>query len=282
MSSNSMSSNSISSNSICVITPCFNAAPFLLSCLSSVAAQGSLVSKHIVMDGGSTDGSVGLLQDFARSHPHLEWRSERDSGQSEALNKALARVNTPYFAWLNADDCLLPGKIGALLRATRLAPSPTIVYGDYQVIDSDGALKKRRVQPSFNYWDCLYSYLTVQNCAALFQTDACRGSGGFDPNLQFCMDYDLVLRLAGQGPVRHVRDYIGCFRHHDASKTSRLQEVCALETERLRRHVSGRSSGTLRLRYWVGSMRVAARMLAEGCMGSRLSMGRLRLGSRLR
>jgi len=256
--------------SICVVTPCFNAAPFLLHCLRSVAAQGSHVSKHIVMDGGSTDGSVRILREFAQTHPKLEWRSETDTGQSDALNKALALVDTTYFAWLNADDCLLPGKIGALIDAASQTPPPAIVYGDYQVIGAGGEIIKHRRQPSFDYWDCLYSYLTVQNCAAIFRTDICRSMGGFDRDLQFCMDYDLVLRLAGNGIVRHVREYVGCFRHHVGAKTSRLQEVCELETERLRRHFSGHSTQMLRLRYWIGSTRVAARMLMEGCMACRL------------
>jgi GT2 family glycosyltransferase len=255
---------------ICVITPCFNAAPFLLSCLRSVAAQGDYVSKHVVVDGGSKDGSVEILQEFARTNPKLSWRSEPDAGQSDALNKALDKVDTRYFAWLNADDCLLPGKIGVLVKAAQSVQAPAIVYGDYLGIDANGRIMKRRRQPSFNYWDCLYSYLTVQNCAAIFRTDVCRATGGFDKNLQFCMDYDLVLRLARSGVVRQVRDYVGCFRSHDGAKTSQLQEVCVTETERLRLRVSGQSAKSLRRRYWYGTLRVATRMITEGCMGSRL------------
>jgi glycosyltransferase involved in cell wall biosynthesis len=261
------------SESICVITPCFNAAPFLSACLRSVAAQGVQVRRHIVMDGGSRDGSVEVLEQFSRADPRLIFRAEADKGQSDALNKALALVDTPYFAWLNADDCYLPGKLGALVTATRADSAPAIVYGDYQIIDAEGAVLKQRRQPSFNYWDCLYSYLTVQNCAAIFRTDLCRATGGFDPNLQFCMDYDLILRLAANGPVHHVREYVGCFRRHEAAKTSNLQSVCKTETEQLRLKVSGRSPPSLRLRYWIGKGRVAARMLLEGCMASRLVVG---------
>ncbi len=255
---------------ICVITPCFNAGPFLSTCLESVAAQGDCVGRHIVMDGGSDDGSAAILEQFARANAKLVFRSERDGGQSDALNKALALVDTPYFAWLNADDCLVPGKLRALAEATTRPPKPAIVYGDYQVIDATGRLLKRRRQPSFNYWDCLYSYLTVQNCAALFSTELCRATGGFDRELTFCMDYDLILRLSDKGAVRHVREYVGCFRHHAAAKTARLQDVCSTETEQLRLKISGRSVAGLRLRYWVGKARVTARMVVEGCMASRL------------
>ncbi len=256
--------------SICVITPCFNAAPFLPSCLRSVAAQGDCIHKHIVMDGGSSDGSIEILDEFSRTNRNLTWRSELDDGQSDALNKALDMVDTRYFAWLNADDCYLPRKLETLVQAAQAAPAPTIVYGDYQVIDANGDLLKRRQQPSFNYWDCLYSYLTVQNCAAIFRTDICRDTGGFDRNFQFCMDYDLILRLARNGPVRHVREYVGSFRHHAGAKTSRLQEVCESETERLRLKVSGRSARSLRWRNWIGTIRVAGRMITEGCIKSRL------------
>jgi glycosyltransferase involved in cell wall biosynthesis len=261
------------SDPICVITPCYNAAPFLLSCLHSVSDQGSCVSRHIVMDGGSTDGCVEILREYSHSSGSLLWRSERDSGQSDALNKALELVNTQYFAWLNADDCFIPGTLPALVSATEALPSPSIVYGDYQVIDSAGMTIKFRRQPSFNYWDCLYSYLTVQNCAALFRTDLCRAMGGFDRELVFCMDYDLILRLGRIGPVRHVREYVGCFRHHAGAKTSRLPRVCEVETERLRLKASGLSASGLRWRYWIAKMRVAGRMLMEGCIPSRMRRG---------
>jgi len=260
--------------SVCVITPCFNAAPYLATCLRSVAAQGDCVHRHIVMDGGSSDGSVEILREFSRGNPKLMWRSEPDDGQSGALNKALGMVDTRYFAWLNADDCYLRGKLSVLVQAAEAQPAPTIVYGDYQVIDADGNLLKRRQQPSFNYWDCLYSYLTVQNCAAIFRTDVCRETGGFDGDLAFCMDYELILRLAGNGPVRHIREYVGNFRHHDGAKTSRLQAVCETETAQLRLKVSGRSARSLQWRYWIGTLRVASRMIAEGCIRSRLRNSR--------
>jgi len=221
------------------------------------------------MDGGSNDGSVDILREQSRSDNRLLWRSEPDRGQSDALNKALQVVDTRYFAWLNADDCLVPGMLSALLSASQSTRSPSIIYGDYYVIDGNGRVLKRRQQPSFNYWDCLYSYLTVQNCAALFRTDLCRETGGFDPALDFCMDYDLVLRLGRIGPVRHVREYVGCFRHHDGAKTARLQNVCEIETERLRIKASGRSASSLRWRYWVAKARVALRMTLEGCAASR-------------
>jgi GT2 family glycosyltransferase len=222
------------------------------------------------MDGASTDGSAEFLQRRAKTDSKLIWASERDHGQSDALNKALALVDTGYFSWLNADDCLIPGRLGALIQAASTLPTPSIVYGDYKIINADDTVLKRRRQPSFNYWDCLYSYLTVQNCAAIFNTELCRSTGGFDRSLNFCMDYDLILRLAKRGPILHVREYIGCFRHHQGAKTARLQQVCTTETEQLRLKFSGMEGAALRWRYWVGKARVATRMVGQGCVRSRL------------
>jgi glycosyltransferase involved in cell wall biosynthesis len=259
---------------ISVITPCFNAGPFLLPCLESVAAQGEVVSTHIVMDGGSTDGSVEVLEQFALSHPHVVWCSERDQGQSDALNKALALVQTPFFGWLNADDCYFPKKLGLLVEAANaVRPGPvSIVYGDYKVIDSEGALLWGRRQPSFNFWDCLHGYLTVQNCAAIFNTQLLRKAGSFDPTLRFCMDYDLILKLARQGDVIHVRDFIGTFRHHSGTKTSTMADVCAAETYALRARYTNSSRKVLLCQYWLSKARVAFRMAREGCLASRLGM----------
>jgi GT2 family glycosyltransferase len=257
---------------VCVITPCFNAGPHLLTCLKSVAAQAPHVAQHIVMDGGSTDGSIEVLRSYAGTSPGLRWVSQKDGGQSDALNKALALVDTNYFGWLNADDCYLPRGLAALVEATAIpnAEPPVVVYGDYKIIDAGGRVLKRRRQPSFNYWDCLYSYLTVQNCAAIFRTNACRASGGFDESLKFCMDYELILRLARAGRVEHVRQYVGCFRHHSNTKTSQFPHVCESETNSVRTAITGLSDGQLRRRYWATKSRVLLRMALEGCIASRL------------
>lgn len=259
---------------ICVITPCFNPGQFLLPCLESVSAQGHVIKKHIIMDAGSTDGTVEILAEFAHSHPNVLWHSEPDGGQSDALNKALALVDTAFFGWLNADDCYFPKKIEQLLAAAESKGSAavSIVYGDYIVIDAAGRTMWSRRQPTFNRWDCLYSYLTVQNGAAIFDSNLTRKAGSFETSLQFCMDYDLILKLAKRGKVIHVREYVGKFRYHDASKTSTLSDVCANETQSLRLRYANCSKLSLRIRYYLSKMRVVFRMARENCLASRLGL----------
>ena len=254
-----------------VITPCYNSGKYLLPMLESVAKQSKYVAKHIIMDGGSTDGSVEVLSKWAAEHPWVEFVSEHDEGQSDACCKALERVETDYFYWLNADDMLLEGGIEKLLAKVEDGSLPSIVYGDYLRIDGEGHVFAERRQPSFRYWDCLHGYLTIQNVSALFNAQQLRAAGGFDTSLRFVMDFDIILKLARNGRVLHVKAFCGAFRVHSSSKTTTLDDICQRETYELRTKygVTGNAFIRTTLEY-VAKLRVALRMLFEGCMKGRL------------
>jgi len=265
--------------SITVITPCFNPEPYLLQCLESVEKQiPGVVEKHIVMDGLSSDGTVEALRMFAGTHPRcgFEWKSEKDDGQADALNKALALVKTEFFGWLNADDFYLgeglePLSLAADERFRATGRQPAIVYGDYVIVDAAGKILSARRQPTFNYNDCIYSYLTIQNAAAIFNTAIVRAAGGFDAKWQFVMDYDLILKTAAAGDVLHVKKYVSAFRMHPTSKTTCRQDVCSAETKLLRMRYAGKkSSRFLTIAYLLSKTRVALRMLRQGCLWCRL------------
>lgn len=254
-----------------VITPCYNPGSYLMPMLESVAIQHQYVEKHIIMDGGSTDGTIAILSRWVTDHPWVEFVSERDRGQADACRKALERVKTDYFFWLNADDVMLEGALKHLLSVAERNPRPAIVYGDYLRIDGAGFVYAERRQPSFNYWDCLHGYITVQNVAAIFNTEQLRAAGGFDVTLQFVMDYDIVLKLGRRGEVRHINTFCGAFRVHAASKTTTINEVCQRETEALRiRYGVSENVWMRKILFGVTKIRVYWRMLLEGCMKGRL------------
>lgn len=261
---------------ITVITPCFNPGKYLLPMLESVAANVDFVAKHVVMDGGSTDGTVGILEAWATTHPWFEFVSERDGGQADACRKALERVETEYFFWLNADDVMCEGALERLsaecgVRSAECGASdaerPAIIYGDYLRIDVEGKVYAKRRQPSFNFWDCLHGYITVQNVAAIFNAPLLRAAGGFDVTRRFVMDYDVILKLAKRGEVRHVRTFCGAFRVHATSKTSTIDDVCRRETDELRTAWGVPTGRFVRrsLHTWA-KLRVAFRMLREGVL----------------
>ena len=256
---------------VTVITPCYNPGRFLKPMLESVGRNAEFVAKHIVMDGGSTDGSVEVLREWANGRPWFEFVSEKDGGQADACAKALALVETEYFFWLNADDTMEDGALEALTGAIGDGKRPAIVYGDYLRIDAEGRVYAKRRQPSFNYRDCLYGYITVQNAAAIFNTQMLRACGGFDTDLRFVMDYDIILKLAKVGEVRHVRKFCGAFRVHENSKTCTIDDVCQSETEKLR--VLHGACGNRLMRnilHKAAKLRVALRMMREGILFERI------------
>lgn len=264
--------------SITVITPNFNGSKFLPIALQSAYEQGDFLHKHIVIDGGSTDDSVAILERSSQLNLNLVWISEPDEGQSDALNKALSRVVTRYFCWLNADDRLLPGALRTLSSVVSERPNTAVAYGDYRNVDERGLILSLRPQPTFNSWDCIHGYLTVLNAAAVFKTDDVRAVGGFRRDLQFAMDYDLVLRLIGRGPFVHIRQYLADFRRHSQAKTSRMQATNARELYDLRRQYSAAKGWRLPLYERIAKARVAYRMTREGCIGARLDDAHWRQG----
>ena len=255
-----------------VITPCFNPGKFLMPMLESVRSQQEFVAKHILMDGGSTDGTVEVLKKWAAENPYFEFVSEKDRGQSDACQKALTRVKTEYFFWLNADDLLREGGLKCLLDCVGDGEKrPAIVYGDYVRIDGEGKVFAERRQPTYSYWDCLHGYLTVQNVAAIFNTRQLREEGGFDTSLRFVMDYDIILKLGRIGPVKHIRYFCGAFRIHETSKTTTIDDVCQRETEELRtRYGVSRNIVVRSALLRIAKFRAYTRMFFQGCMKDRL------------
>lgn len=243
--------------------------------LESVASQKDVTVKHILYDGGSTDGSVEELFAWKREHENFFFVSEKDKGQSDALDRALKCVDTPFLGWLNADDYYLDGGLKALLAGAedcfrKSGRHPAIVYGDYLRVDGTGRIIAHRPQPTFNRWDCLHGYITIQNASAIFNTEILRGAGGFDKKWRFVMDYDIILKLSNLGDVLHVPVYCGAFRQHAAAKTSVLDDVCQLET-RLLRIQYGASSNPIvaKIAHFAAKVRVTLRMARQGCLFAR-------------
>jgi glycosyltransferase involved in cell wall biosynthesis len=253
------------SNKISVITPSYNSGQYIAECIQSVLAQGQIVSKHIIIDGGSKDGSAETIESYTKQNSNIIYIAEKDNGQADALNKGLALVDTPYFGWLNADDRYVPDILSQLFSLTkdRNFDELSIVYGNYRLIDIKGNIIGFRKQPTFTYFDCLYSYLTIHNGAALFNTELTKKAGGFNGGLKFAMDYDLILKITKGKQVLHIKEFISDFRLHPSSKTSNLENIRIEETKRLRKFFSQHSNLTVYLLNKFSLMKIALRMFRE-------------------
>ncbi|MCX6071617.1 MAG: glycosyltransferase family 2 protein, partial [Chloroflexi bacterium] len=127
-----------------VVTPSFNHARFIRRTIDSVLSQrGDFDLEYLVVDGGSTDGTLAILQDYEGK---LQWVSEADQGQADAINKGLQRCTGDIVGWLNSDDLLLPGALERIARTLRENPGVEWVHGRCHIIDENDRHIRRPIE----------------------------------------------------------------------------------------------------------------------------------------
>jgi glycosyltransferase involved in cell wall biosynthesis len=199
-----------------VVTPSYGYAHYLRDAIVSVAEQEGITVEHIVQDGGSTDGTVELLQEL---DDLVDWVSEPDEGQSDALNRGIARARGRWIAWLNADEFYLPGGLAALVREGDRTGAD-VVYGDTLFSDGDGRLTRLLPQHRFSPF-VLRSYGCFISTVSCITRTSALGETPIDASMRRMMDWDLYLRLLSEDAAfRHVAVPVGVFRAHDTRVTA--------------------------------------------------------------
>lgn len=215
---------------ISIVTPTLNGLPLLRQTGDSILAQqGDFDLQWIVIDGGSTDGTVEWLASHADSR--LTWMSGRDAGQSDAINKGLARANGDVVAWLNDDDLYARGALAAVARAFSNHPAAQWLVGRYEVISLAGTpirqgvvnYKRRRLE-RYSLAQLLTENVIPQP-AVFWRRTFGEQVGPLDGSLYYTMDYDLWLRMATQSPPLIIDDLLARFRHHPTSKSGQLNRA---------------------------------------------------------
>jgi glycosyltransferase involved in cell wall biosynthesis len=208
---------------ICIVTPSFNQAAFITEALESVKEQRYPATEHIVIDGGSTDGTVDILRRYstAPGWDHLRWVSEPDRGQSDALNKGFRMATGDIVGWLNSDDRYRPNCFRSVVEGFDINPGTDILYGDYTWIDEKGQITQIRREIAFSYFILKYHHTLYIPSTATFYRSKIFDDGNFiDQNLHFSMDYEFFLRLARTGyHFKHISKLLADFRWHSQSKT---------------------------------------------------------------
>jgi glycosyltransferase involved in cell wall biosynthesis len=200
--------------SISVITPCLNGRETIEECLASVRSQGYPDLEHIVVDGGSTDGTLDVLE----RADGIRWISEPDTGRPDAANKGVRMASGEVIAWLNADDRYEPGALRAVGEAFAADPSAMWVTGYCRIIDGDGREIRRGVTRYKNALLRRFSYrlyLTqnfVSDPATFVRRRALDDVGPLDDRYRISHDYDLWLRVARRWRPIVLRRYLSSFR----------------------------------------------------------------------
>lgn len=211
---------------ISVVTPSFNGVRFLPAAGRSILSQsGDFDLEWLVIDGGSTDGTIQFLQEL--SDPRVRWISEADRGQSNAINKGLSMSSGDIVAWLNTDDAYAPGALDAVVRAFR-SNEVNWLTGRCEVIDeSDRVIRsmiaryKERGLRRYSYRALLRENFISQP-AVFWRQDFGRDAGPLDESLHWTMDYDLWLRMGLLAPPLFLDRLLARFRLHPTSKTGQV------------------------------------------------------------
>ena len=248
---------------ISVVTPSYNQAAYLEATIRSVLDQNYPNLEYIIIDGGSTDGSVEIIRRYESRLAY--WVSEPDGGQSHALNKGFARASGDWFAWLNSDDLYLPGTFSIVAREIGANPDLDWLVGP--IIVADHALNQvGRFEPVCNARNWLDFVCTKERFGTalpqpgtFWSRRAWQQTGSFDENLHYAMDHDYWGRMAFQGFRPHclTMDLAVIRRHAEAKTTTGASRFVTEElriVNKWRKIVSG--SDGLRLAFYCSTLPV--------------------------
>ncbi len=234
---------------VSIVTPSFNQAKFLEEAILSVLEQDYPHIEYIIVDGGSTDGSVGIIERY--SHRLAWWISEPDQGQTDAINKGFARATGDIFAWLNSDDTYLPGAVSEAVTFLTAHPEAGMVYADANLVDERGNLLGRFPARQTNLRSMLRGSVHIPQQTTFFRAELWRQVGPLDPTFYFAMDYDLWVRLAKIAPLVYYPRLWANFRLHGKGKSIITDDRCYPEMLRVYRREGGGWLSWLAIRWYV-------------------------------
>lgn len=222
---------------VSIVTPSFNQARFLPETIQSVLGQDYPNLEYLIVDGGSTDGSLEVIRRYADRLAW--WVSETDQGQTDAINKGFGRARGEILAWLNSDDTYLPHAVSEAVAFLRDHPEAGMVYGDANLVNENGQIVGRFPARQTDYHRLRRGYVHIPQQAAFFRASLWRQSGPLDPTFYFAMDYDLWVRLARLAPLCYYPSLWANFRLHGAGKSVIADERCWPEMLRVHRREGG-------------------------------------------
>jgi len=214
---------------VSIVTPSFNQAVYLEETIRSVLLQGYPNLEYWVMDGGSCDQSVEIIQRYT---PWLAgWVSETDSGQAEAINKGWLRSTGDFLGWINSDDVLLPSAILNSIEFFQTHPEVGFIYGDLEHIGQSGEFIRIQTYQEFDVVELIRDCRWISQPGSLFRRLVLDDAGFLDPSLHFLMDFDFWIKAGFITQFGYLRIPLARFREHEDAKTSQKTYLAAQEIE---------------------------------------------------
>lgn len=218
---------------ISIITPSYNQAGFLERTICSIIEQRYSNLEYIIIDGGSTDGSVEIIKKYAKDLTY--WISEKDNGQANALNKGFRRATGDIVAWLNSDDEYCPGVLEIIAKTFVANPGIDFVFGNRISIDENRNILRGERHTRFSFSAFIVLGMTISQPACFWRRSIFEKYGYLDESMRFCMDYEFFCRIGQHIKAKHIRQPLAKFRWHSSSKSTNLQDTRLQEHETIKK-----------------------------------------------
>ena len=216
---------------ISVVTPSFNQAQFLERTILSVLNQNYPNLEYIIIDGGSTDGTVEIIKKYKKYLTY--WISEKDNGQTDALNKGFIKSTGKILAYINSDDTYVPNAFLKIVEAFKRNPDVNLIFGNMNYIDAFDNLIGECRFTKFDFATLIFEGGNLHQPGSFWTRNIYDEVGGFNSKYRFCMDFDFFCRVAEIGKLKHIREYIANFRYHENSKSSTIGHIGPVEHEEI-------------------------------------------------
>jgi len=226
---------------ISIVTPSYNQAAFIERTIQSVLNQNYPNLEYIIIDGGSTDGSVEIIRKYSDKLAY--WVSEKDKGQTHAINKGFHRATGEIVAWLNSDDLYCPNALETVAKTFMANKKVDLVFGNTFLVDKDDAVLRDICNVPFWWPALIVTGVTLPQPSTFWKRSLFEKYGFLDENMCCEMDYEFFARIGQQIKARHIPIKLSCFRLHHKQKTETLLDIRATEIAAIRKRYMKKSFG---------------------------------------
>jgi len=201
---------------ISIITPSFNQKKWIEETIRSVLLQNYPNLEYFIIDGGSTDGSVEIIKKYS---PWLSgWITQKDKGQSDAINKGLRMVSGDIIAWINSDDYYLPGAFLKIAGSFSKYSSAGLIFGRAVNIDEHSRPMGLMKTGTYSFKNQLTQRMVIAQQAAFWKKEVSMAVGEVREDLHYAMDFEYWIRIGRKYPIVQIQDTIACYRRTAQSK----------------------------------------------------------------